>query len=129
MFFLWFVPVVGTILLGIMPKAGEARGDTVGDVISRREKLVHYGRPSLADHVRQSYSQGRSIAGAGPSQSSALLKTLKDSPGHEALKLDADSRQRLVLWIDLYGQRQGSFSAEQEMQLLRFRGEMADLLE
>ena len=103
-----------------------ARLDLVHDAY---EKLVHYGRPSLADHVRQSYSQGRSIAGAGPSQSSALLKTLKDSPGHEALKLDADSRQRLVLWIDLYGQRQGSFSAEQEMQLLRFRGEMADLLE
>ena len=35
---------------------------------------------------------------------------------------------RLVTWMDVYAQFQGSFCVEQERELLRLRGEWADML-
>jgi len=44
------------------------------------------------------------------------------------LSLDADSFNRLVTWMDVYAQRQGSFSKRQEQNLREFRREMAAML-
>jgi len=92
------------------------------------ETLVRYGAPSLRDHVVARYHQGRSIEGEGAASRSPLLALLKAPGGHRGAVLDKEARERLTLWIDTYGQRLGSFSAEQEEQLLALRAESAALL-
>jgi hypothetical protein len=64
-----------------------------------------------------------------PARQSKLMKLLTEGQGHRDVKLDADSRQRLVTWMDTYATRQGAFSAQQEEQLRQFRIKMAALLE
>lgn len=88
--------------------------------------LIGWGKPSLADHVRQCYRVGRSVPGDGEAQRSALLAKLQE--GHHDVTLDADDLTRLMTWMDTYGQTQGSFSAEQEAGLLKLRAEAAGLL-
>ena len=91
--------------------------------------LVNYGKPSLADHVKQRWNEGRSVANAGASMSSPLLSYLDKDKTHGAIKLDADAYERLVTWMDTYAQRQGHFSAEQEQQLKGLRSKLAALLD
>jgi len=90
------------------------------------ETLLGYGRPSLRDHVMARYMAGRSIAGQGASQTSPLVKLLKQ--GHYDAKLDRASRERLYLWMDTYGQRQGSFGPDQERRLRELRQSLAPML-
>ena len=54
---------------------------------------------------------------------------LTDEKSHEGVRLDADSFNRLVTWIDTYAQRQGAFSERQEQELARFRMQMAAMLD
>jgi hypothetical protein len=49
--------------------------------------------------------------------------------GHYGVKLDDDGFTRLVTWMDTYAQRLGSFSAEQERELQKFRQQVAAMLE
>lgn len=93
------------------------------------ERLVRYGRPSLFEVVRGAYARGKSVPATGPAHTSTLLKLLEQENGHYEVKLDRDSFDRLVLWMDTYAQTQGSFSAQQEEELRKFRRRMADLLE
>ncbi|NLY02474.1 MAG: hypothetical protein GXY83_40860 [Rhodopirellula sp.] len=74
------------------------------------------------------FEKPRSEIGDCPARKSKLLALLSDGEGHEGVRLDAESRERLVTWMDTYAQRLGSFSAEQEQQLRDFRREMAALL-
>jgi hypothetical protein len=90
--------------------------------------LVAYGRPSLQEHVLARYRQGFSIEGAGAAAESPLLALLAGAKPHHGVALDARDLERLVTWLDAYGQRLGSFSAEQEAQLLTLRRECARLL-
>lgn len=90
------------------------------------ESLLGYGKPSLRDHVRARYNQGRSIAGAGAAQQNALPKLLRQ--GHYDAKLAPAEWERLLIWMDTYGQRLGSFSAEQEQRLRDLRQAMAPML-
>ena len=90
--------------------------------------LLNWGNPSLATHVRQRYSEGRSIPGAGAAQTSPLLAKLRVPEGHHGLHLQGEDLERLITWCDIYGHRQGSFSPEQEDQLRKLRLELADLL-
>ena len=53
---------------------------------------------------------------------------LSDKNGHEGIILDADSIERLTTWIDVYAQRQGSFSEHQEQHLLAFRKQIKSIL-
>jgi hypothetical protein len=92
------------------------------------EALLNYGKPSLRDHVNLRYREGRSKVNGGAAQTSALLAYLDRDPVHRPL-LDAPDRARLLTWIDVYGQRLGSYSTDQEQQLTEFRGRMADLIE
>jgi len=59
---------------------------------------------------------------------SKLYALLTRPKGHEGVRLDAADLERLVLWMDLYAQRLGSFSEAQEQQLLKLRHEWAHLL-
>jgi cytochrome c553 len=88
--------------------------------------LVDYGRPSLRTHVLERYRQGRSPAGAGAAQTSPLAALLRQ--GHHGVQLDADAWSRLYTWMDTYGQRRGSFSAQQDEQLRQLRERLAAML-
>ena len=86
--------------------------------------LLAYGK--LGDHVRRHYLLGRSEVGAGGSFASPLLAHLRK--GHQKVKLGAADTERLITWIDVYAQRQGHFSPEQERELQDLRRRHADLL-
>jgi len=92
------------------------------------DALVHYGKPSLYEQIRNTYRQGYSIPGEGGAKRSALMALLQAPAGHHGAHLNRDSLDRLALWMDLYAQKQGMFSDEQEKQLLQFRQSVADLL-
>lgn len=81
--------------------------------------LVDYGNPSMRAHVLTRYREGRSTAGSGAAQTSPLVKLLKQ--GHYEVQLDGEEWERLSTWLDLYGQRLGSFGEEQEERLRQFR--------
>jgi hypothetical protein len=90
--------------------------------------LINYGKPSLREHVRKSYADGRSMPNDSPAQTSTLLAFLERDGVHKPL-LDAASRERFVTWMDVYGQRLGSFSEEQEKRLAEFKVQMSGLIE
>ena len=87
--------------------------------------LISYGGEDLKNLA---FEKPRSEVGDCPARKSKLLALLTGGEGHEGVKLDPESRQRLVTWMDTYAQRQGSFSSEQEEKLRQFRREMAALL-
>ncbi len=93
------------------------------------DTLVNYGKPSLADHVRERWNAGRSVASAGAAQSSALLAYLNSETMQRTVKLEPDDYERLVTWIDTYGQRLGHFSSTQEKELDQFRKSVNELLD
>ncbi len=89
--------------------------------------LLDYGKPSLRQHVQTRYREGRSSPGKCASRMNPLWKLL-DS-GHYDVKFTLRDRRRLIVWMDTYGQRLGSFDQGQEEQLRRLRQEMAAMLE
>jgi hypothetical protein len=88
--------------------------------------LLDFGRPSLRQHVQSRYNEGRSVAGAGAAGSNPLLPVLQK--GHYQVQLSADDWDRLVTWMDSYGQRLGSFDKAQEQRLAELRQRMAAML-
>jgi mono/diheme cytochrome c family protein len=88
--------------------------------------MVDYGKPSLREHVMARYMESRSIVGAGAAQQSPLLKLLK--AGHYDVKLPRDAWERLAIWMDTYGQRQGHFGPDQERRLRDLRQTMRGML-
>ena len=72
------------------------------------------------------HRQGRSTVGAGAAATSPLVRLLRGE--HYAVRLSNSDWERLLTWIDTYGQRQGSFSAEQADELRALRREVALLL-
>ena len=92
------------------------------------ESLVRYGRPSLYDHVMARYRQGRSVEGACPAAQSLLLAKITDPRGHYDVRLDDESLTRLIVWMDGYAQKLGSFGPDQEQRLLALRQACAHLL-
>jgi hypothetical protein len=89
------------------------------------DTLVHYGKPSLSDQVWTGYRRGFSIEGDGIASRSALLALLSQPEGHYKIKLSAPDWERLVVWMDAYAQRVGSFSEAQEKQLEELRAACA----
>ena len=66
----------------------------------------------------------RSVVGEMPARRSKLLALLRS---HHGVRLEADSWNRLVTWMDVYAQKQGSFSAQQEEELRQLRHRWAFL--
>jgi hypothetical protein len=59
---------------------------------------------------------------------SKLLNLLRRPNGHQGVQLGDDSFERLATWIDVYAQKLGSFSEEQEQQLRDLRWNIRSLL-
>jgi cytochrome c553 len=93
------------------------------------ETLVSSCDPSIRDLVLGDYRAGKSTAGAGIARRSDLIARLTDPDGHHGVRLPNEELQRIILWADLYGQRLGAFSDEQERRLIEFRGQIKDMLE
>jgi hypothetical protein len=53
---------------------------------------------------------------------------LTQPDGHKGVHLKDDSYERLATWIDVYAQKLGSFSEEQEKQLIALRHSIHSLL-
>ena len=59
------------------------------------------------------------MAGAGAAQTNALWPLL--AAGHYDVRLGAEDAERLMTWMDTYGQLRGSFDSNQEEELKRLR--------
>jgi len=92
------------------------------------QTLIAYGKPSLRDYVSRLEPRPLSPVGHGPALDTPLLSHLRGGKGHQDVKLDADSLERLITWMDTYAQRLGSFSQDQERSLVAFRTRMAGML-
>ncbi|MBL7224096.1 MAG: hypothetical protein ISS72_09605, partial [Candidatus Brocadiae bacterium] len=96
-----------------------------------RNTQPYVGMPQMASlslhaHVRRRYGESQSIVGACAARMSPVLAHLQR--GHHKVKLGPEDWERLVTWMDTYGQRQGHFSAEQERGLHDLRKRLAPLL-
>ena len=89
------------------------------------ESLVDYGVPSLRTHVMTRYRQGFSTAGACAAKANPLVQLLDQ--GHYDVRLDPGDWERLITWMDTYGQRRGSFSEDQEDRLRELRQKIAGM--
>ena len=74
------------------------------------------------------HERDRSFVGDCAARQSKLLALFRADKGHAGVRLDADSFNRLATWMDLYAQRQGHFSDQQEEQLRGLRRKLAALL-
>jgi hypothetical protein len=93
---------------------------------SSYDTLVSFGKPSLAEHVMARYLEGSSQPGACSSRVNSLWQLLDQ--GHYGVKLENEDRERIITWMDTYGQRLGSFDPAQEQQLLQLRRKLTDML-
>jgi hypothetical protein len=84
------------------------------------------GERSLRHHVQARYDARRSVAGACAAMSSPLVKLVAE--GHYEVELEPAELERLIVWMDTYAQRTGSYSSEQEQQLRALQKRLAPLL-
>ncbi|MGQ9770904.1 MAG: HzsA-related protein [Thermogutta sp.] len=80
--------------------------------------LVHYGHPSLAEVTSAAYRRGRSLPGEGMAKMNPLWGVLAKGSG---AKLTPEDKERLIIWMDLYGQKKGYFDEEQYRELLELQ--------
>jgi len=107
--------------------SGRPRAERFDLTVARSyDNLLAYADKDLAKLV---FERDRSVVGQCPARQSKLLALLRDPKGHEGLRLDRQSVGRLATWMDLYAQRQGHFSPQQETALQQLRLRLADLLE
>lgn len=78
------------------------------------ESLLSFGDKDLE---KLAFERSRSVPGECPAEKSKLYALLAQPQGHEGVRLDAASLERLITWMDTYAHKQGSFSAEQEREL------------
>jgi hypothetical protein len=90
------------------------------------DNLLSFGGKDLWKLARE---RDRSIVGECPGRNSKLWAMLTAEKGHAGVRLDRESLQCLAAWMDLYAQRQGHFSPQQEEQLRQLRRTLAPLLQ
>jgi hypothetical protein len=89
------------------------------------DSLIGFGGENLK---KLAFERSRSVPGECTAAKSKLLALLKQEKGHEGVRLDAESLNRLITWMDLYAQKQGCFGEAQEKELLKLREVWADML-
>ena len=89
------------------------------------QALLGFGNKNLH---QLAFEKDRSLVGKCPAKQSKLWTLLTAEQGHEGVRLDADSRDRLATWMDTYAHRQGHFSVAQEEELRQLRRKLAALL-
>ena len=97
----------------------------LSDPVKSYQGLISFGGEDLK---KLAFERDRSVVGQCTAMKSKLYALLTDEKGHEGLRLDADGLGKLVLWMDLYAQRQGSFSERQEQELQKLRLKWSHLL-
>jgi hypothetical protein len=86
--------------------------------------LMSFGGNDLKTHA---FERDRSIVGETTARSSRLYSLLTaEDPHAEVVVSDQDMRS-LIVWMDTYAHRVGSFSEEQEQELIEFRKGYEDL--
>jgi len=106
---------------GIDPQA--ARFDLTA--ANSYQNLMSFGGKDLHGLA---FEKDRSVVGDCPARKSKLLAMLTQGKGHYDVRLDPESYNRLVTWMDTYAQRLGHFSDQQEEELRRLRQQMAAML-
>jgi len=89
------------------------------------ENLLGFGNKDLRNLA---FEKDRSLVGHTPTRKSRLWAMLTSEKGHEGVRLDPDSLDRLATWMDTYAHRQGHFSPQQEEELRQFQQRLANML-
>jgi hypothetical protein len=89
------------------------------------QNLISFAQKDLE---KLAFERDVSIVGQSPAIQSKLFTMLTEPDGHRGVHLDDDSFERLATWIDVYAQRLGSFSEEQDQELSKFRRDIHSLL-
>jgi hypothetical protein len=89
------------------------------------QALISYAGDDLKNLA---FEKDRSVVGDCPARKSKLLALLTEGEGHEGVRLDADSFDRLATWMDTYANIQGFFSEEQEQKLRELREQWAGMI-
>ncbi len=105
--------------------------DSLAAKFDLTEKAAYNNLISFSDEniKNLAFEKDRSEVGDCVARKSELMKILTDEKGHYEVKLTLDDLDRLITWLDTYAHRVGSFSDEQEKQLLQFRKQIASILE
>ncbi|MEI7900373.1 MAG: discoidin domain-containing protein [bacterium] len=88
--------------------------------------LLDYGGRNLRELARE---RDRSVVGDCVARQSKLMAVLTTGKMRDKVKLDEESRSRLVTWMDIYAHWQGSYSDVQEKELLELKARMSALLQ
>jgi hypothetical protein len=81
------------------------------------------------DLHKLAFERDRSLVGEMPARRSRLFQLLTAPEGHYQVSLSPQALRSLVTWMDTYAQIAGSYSTEQEEELIELRHEFADLFE
>ncbi|MCL2305795.1 MAG: discoidin domain-containing protein [Planctomycetaceae bacterium] len=94
------------------------------------QNLLSFGNNDLRN---QAYERDRSIPGEATAVRSKLLGIIREREpaieAHRGLNLTEPEKYRFAVWMDTYAQIIGSFSEEQDEELIQFRAKIRDLLE
>jgi hypothetical protein len=119
-------PVLDKHCAGCHKPGGEAKAARLDlTPANAYQSLLSFGDKNLE---KLAFERPRSIPGECTARKSKLYAILTQPQGHQRLRLDAESLDRIVTWMDVYAQKQGSFSEEQEHQLEEARRLWADLI-
>ena len=80
------------------------------------------------DLEKLAFERDRSLVGQAVAANSKLLILLTQADGHHGVRLDDQSFDRLATWLDVYAQRLGSFSEQQEQELRELRQRLRSML-
>jgi hypothetical protein len=89
------------------------------------QSLLCFGDKDLE---KLAFERARSVPGECTARKSKLYALLAQAQGHEGVRLDAESIERLATWMDTYAHKQGSFSEEQERELEAARTAWAGMI-
>jgi len=89
------------------------------------QNLISFAEKDLE---KLAFEKDVSIVGQSPAVQSKLLALLRHPDGHRGIHLDDDSFERLATWIDVYAQKLGSFSEQQEQELIDLRRKFRSIL-
>jgi hypothetical protein len=88
------------------------------------EALINHADREL---YHLAFEKDRSSVNDSPARRSRLLQVLRSGEPHRDIELSETERNRLIVWMDTYAQRLGSFSDQQEEELVALRLRLADL--
>jgi hypothetical protein len=119
-------PVLDQHCVSCHRSGGEAAGTDLTPKSSYATLMAFGDDQSLARHVQARYDARRSVAGQCAAMASPLTRLLADD--HHGAQVSPAELERLVIWMDTYGQRSGSHSAGQAEDLLRLRQRLTPML-